>query len=402
MKTLVIMALIFTVLGTTFVSAYAQQPQLASYRETAHILVDEKIQNQTTAFITLASSSPVEMRVPSELNDKIKNTANVTSVVITNADKCILGIQDMGCVIIVINSPGLIQSYNITAIQTTAKQEGDTLIGDIGKTFALNVSPDSPTNSVYVNPKGELSNALGTSGVVSGNRTISVVYTMSRPDSSYLFDGLSAILIPKQIRDDGGFFNTAQKMAQDPNSTVTFVITPGQSASLYQLQVAKHIPIKNKVTSINPLTIFGVDKLEKSNYFSVGFFPLNSILEVTAISNDTIAITNHTGDLAPTTIKNGQKFPTDLTKPGWIIDPEAGSTVNAIYLFGTTSSITSDQTLLTLGSASASQDQLTQNQPTQINTTPTPTKSSKDYSIYALIGIIAAGGAAVYLFMKRR
>lgn len=397
MKSLFVLPLIFALLMTSFVTAYAQQPQLASYRETAHILVDEKIQNQTSASIVLASTSPVEMRVPTELSEKIKNTANVTSVSITNADKCILGIQDMGCVIVVINSPSLIETYNITTIQSTARQVGDSLIGDINKAFALNAE----FNNVYVNPKGELSSALGTSGVVSGNRTISVVYTMSRPDSSYLFDGLTSILIPKQIRDEGGFFNTAQKMAQNANSTVSFVITPGQDASLYQLQVLNHIPIKNKVTSINPLSIFGVDKLEKSNYFSVGFFPLNSILEVTAISNENIAITNHGGDLVPTTIKDGQKFPTDLTKSGWIIDPESGYNVNAVYLFGKTSSITSDQALLTLGSAPASQDQSTQNPTPQINNPPS-TNTSNDYSIYVLIGIVAAGGAAVYLFMRRR
>jgi hypothetical protein len=223
---------------------------------------------------------------------------------------------------------------------------------------------------------------------------------MSRPDSAYLFEGLSSILIPKQIRDEGGFFEAANKMAQDSNSTVTFAMTPGQSATLYQLQVSKHIPIKTKVTTIKPLELLGIDKLERSNYFSVGFFPLNSILEVMAISNDNIAVTNHGGDLAPTTIKNGQKFPVDLTKEGWIIDPEAGQKISAIYLFGKTTSITNDQSSLTLGSASA------QVQPTQNNTTVPvivpPVKSSNDYSIFVLIGIIAAGAVAVYIFMKRR
>lgn len=379
---------------TSFVSAYAQQPQLASYRETAHILVDEKVQNQTTAFITLASTSPVEMRVPSDLSEKIRNTANVTSIVVTNADKCILGIQDMGCVIIVINSPSLIETYNITKIQSDAQQIGNTLIGNVNKAFALNAE----FNNVYVNPRGDLSTALGTSGVVSGNRTISVVYTMSRPDSAYLFDGLTAILIPKQIRDDGGFFDVAKKISQDSNSTVTFVITPGHDASLYQLQVSKHFPIKNKITTIKPLELLGVDKLERSNYFSVGFFPLNSILDFTAISNDNIAVINHGGDLAPTTIKNGQKFPTDLTKPGWIFDPDSGQKISAVYLFGTTTSVTNDQSSLTLGSAS-SQGQSIQNNTT--TTTPIE-KSSNNYSIYALIGIVAVGGAAVYLFMRRR
>jgi hypothetical protein len=396
LKNLFTLSIIFALLLTSFVSAYAQQPQLASYRETAHILVDEKVQNKTTAFVTLASTSPVEMRVPADLSLKIQNTANVTSVVITNAENCIVGVQDQGCIIVNIISPALIETYNINTIQKNAQQVGDSLIDSINKAFATNAQ----FNSVYVNPKGDLSSALGTSGVVSGNRTISVIYTMSRPDSSYLFDGLTAILIPKQIRDDGGFFNAAQKMAQDSNSTVTFVITPGQGALLYQLQVSKQIPITTQVTTIKPLELFGVDKLERSTYFDVGFFPLNSILDVTAISNENIAVTNHGGDLAPTTIKDGQKFPSDLTKSGWIIDPEYGQKISAVYLFGKDTSVTSDQASLTLGNTLPTDNSSGQGNNT-ISIPPVP-KVSNDYSIYALIGIVAAGGAAVYLFMKRR
>lgn len=395
MKSLLALSIIFALLLTTFVSASAQQPQLASYRETAHILVDEKVQNKTTAFVTLASTSPVEMRVPADLSLKVQNTANVTSVVITNAENCIVGVQDQGCVLVNIVSPSLVETYDINKIQADAKQVGDSLIDSINKAFATNAQ----FNSVYVNPRGDLSSALGTSGAVSGNRTISVIYTMSRPDSSYLFDGLTAILIPKQIRDDGGFFNAAQKMAQDSNSTVTFVITPGQGTSLYQLQVSKQVPITGPVTTVKPLELFGVDKLQRSSYFDVGFFPLNSILDVTAISNDNISITNHGGDLAPSEIKDGQKFPTDLTKSGWIIDPDYGQKVSAVYLFGKDTSVTSNQAFLTLGNTIP-----TDNTPGQDNTTspqPVP-KTSNDYSIYVLIGIVAAGGAAVYLFMKRR
>ena len=395
MKSLLALSIIFALLLTTFVSASAQQPQLASYRETAHILVDEKVQNKTTAFVTLASTSPVEMRVPADLSLKVQNTANVTSVVITNAENCIVGVQDQGCVLVNIVSPSLVETYDINKIQADAKQVGDSLIDSINKAFATNAQ----FNSVYVNPRGDLSSALGTSGAVSGNRTISVIYTMSRPDSSYLFDGLTAILIPKQIRDDGGFFNAAQKMAQDSNSTVTFVITPGQGTSLYQLQVSKQVPITGPVTTVKPLELFGVDKLQRSSYFDVGFFPLNSILDVTAISNDNISITNHGGDLAPSTIKDGQKFPTDLTKSGWIIDPDYGQKVSAVYLFGKDTSVTNDQAFLTLGNTMP-----TDNTPGQGNSTSPPPvpKTSNDYSIYVLIGIVAAGGAAVYLFMKRR
>ncbi|MEO9278028.1 MAG: hypothetical protein ABI340_09660 [Nitrososphaera sp.] len=376
----------------TTVSAYAQQPQLASYRETAHILVDEMVQNQTTAFITLSSTSPVEMRVPTDLNEKIQGTANVTSVVITNANNCVLGVQDQDCVLVNIVSPALIETYNITDIQSSARKIGDSLIDNINKAFSLNAE----FNSVYVTPKAELNKVLGTSGVVSGNRTISVIYTMPSTQSSYLFDGLTAVLIPKQIRDDGGFYSVAQTMAQDANSTVTFAITPGQNASLYQLQVAKHFPIKNKITEIKPLQLFGVDKLDKSSYFNVGFFPLNSIFQVVVLSNENLVITGHGGTLAPTEIKNNQKVPTDLTKSGWVFDPESGHQIGAVYLFGTGTSVTDKDLYLTIGSASGSQ--IIEN---TTNTT-TPPKLSIDDSTYVIIGIIVAGGAAIYLFMRRR
>ncbi|MDE1770886.1 MAG: hypothetical protein KGI28_10115, partial [Thaumarchaeota archaeon] len=137
-------------------SAHAQQPQLATYRETAQVLVDEKIQNQTTAFITLSSTSPLEMRVPTTLDQKIANAANVTSVAITNANSCVLGVTDQICVVITIYSPSLIESYNITKIQTDSKAIGDTLIDDINKAFLL----DTSFNSAYVNPKGDLNKAL--------------------------------------------------------------------------------------------------------------------------------------------------------------------------------------------------------------------------------------------------
>lgn len=375
-------------------SVYAQQPQLATYHEIAQVLVDEKIQNQTTAFITLSTSSPLEMRVPTSLDQKINNAANVTSVAITNANRCVLGVVGQTCVVITIYSPSLIESYNIATIQNTSRTIGDSLIGDINNAFSLNAK----FWAIYVQPKGEFSNALGTSGVLVGNRTINVVYTTSQQKSSYLLDALSTVLLPKQIRDAGGFYDVATKMAQQPNSTVTFAITPTTSGrSIYQLQVSKQFPIKGQVTTVNPLDLYGVDRLDRSSYFNGGFFPLNSIFEISAISNNYLTITNHGGNLVPTTISNGQKIPSDISKSGWIFDPDSGQRVTGIYLFGTTTNATGDELTFTLGNVSAP---VVQNQNPQVPNTPSST--STDYSIFVIIGIVAAGAAAVYLFMKRK
>lgn len=373
---------------------YAQQPQLATYHEIAQVLVDEKIQNKTTAFITLSTVSPLEMRVPQSLDQKIINAANVTSVAITNADPCVLGVNGQTCVIITIYSPSLVESYNITKIQTNSKAIGDTLINDINKEFSLNAQ----FFEVYVQPKGEFSKALETSGVIVGNRTINVVYTTNQQKSSYLLDSLSTVLLPPEIRNAGGFYDVATKMSQQANSTVTFAITPTiNERLLFQLQVSNYIQNKGVVNKMNPLELFGVDSLPRSSYFNGGFFPLNSIFELSVISKNELTITDHGGDIVPTKLQNGQKIPTDLTKAGWIFDPDSGQRITGIYLFGTATNATSDQLSFSIGSSSV---QTNQNQTLSGSViSPSPVT---DYSIYVIIGIVTAGAAAVYIFMKRK
>lgn len=398
LKHLIIFSLVFAFLFFNVFSAYGQQPQLASFHEVAQVLVDQKFQNQTTAFIGFESTSPLEMHVPAELDQKIRNTTSVTSVTITNAQDCVLGVPKYdSCVMVTIDDPSLIESYNITKIQTQAKTIGDSLIGDINSAFHLN----SEFNNVYINPKGEYSNALGTSGAVSGNRTISIVYTMSSSKSNYLFDGFTSILLPTQIKDAGGFLDAAKKMAGDSNSSVTFAILPRGDVSIYQLQVSERFPIKNTVTTISPLDLFGVDKLDRSSYFNSGFFPLNSILQVTILSNQPQAIVDHGGSLVPTQERNGQKIPTDLTKTGWLFDPSSGNQITAVYLFGTDVSASKNDLTLTIQNGTNGIEN-----PSNSSSAPppviTPKPTNTDYSPYVLIGIIAAAGVAIYIFLRKR
>jgi len=397
LKYIIIFSLVFSILVFNVFSAYAQQPRLASFEEVGQVLIDQKFQNQTTAFIALESTSPLEMRVPAGLDQKIRSTANLTSVTITNAQNCVLGVPKYdSCVLVTIDDQSLIESYNITKIQTQSKAIGDSLIGDINSAFHLN----SEFNNIYINPKGEFSSALGTSGAVSGNRTISIVYTMSSSKSDYLFDSFTSILLPPQIKDAGGFLNVAKKMSSNSNSSVTFAIIPKTNLSIYQLQVSERFPIKSTITTISPLELFGVDKIERSNYFNAGFFPLNSILQVTVLSNQPQTITGHGGDLVPTQEKNGQTLPSDFTKTGWIFDPSSGNQITAIYLFGTTLSASKNDLTLTIENGTTGIENPAQ------PSTPTPTTPAKptnaDYTPYVIIGIVVAAGVAIYIFLRKR
>ena len=184
---------------------FAQQPRLSTFHEIAQVIVDQKILNQTTATITLASTSTGEMRVPLELDQKIHEMKNVVAVVITNEDRCVLGVTDSICVLINISNEGL---DKIEQMQAKGHEVGDSLINDVNKAFSL----DAKFSSVFIHSEDVINKELQTSGVVSGKGTISAVYTMSKSDSSYLYETFTTILLAQQIRDSGGFLEVAKKL----------------------------------------------------------------------------------------------------------------------------------------------------------------------------------------------
>ena len=70
-----------------------------------------------------------------------------------------------------------------------------------------------------------------------------------------------------------------------------------------------------------------------------------------------------------------------------------------MYLFGTSNTVTDSDLYLTIGNASGNIVTPSDN---TTGSTPESPKSSPDYSTYVIIGIVIAGGAAVYLFMRKR
>ncbi len=361
-------------------TVYAQQPKLATFHEIAQVIIDQKVQNQTTTSISVISTSNQEIRVPVELDKKIRGMNNVTAVVITNEDKCVLGVVDKACVLINISSKGF--AGGIKEAQSKGKEIGDGLISDINKAFNI----DTKFHSVFIHVDDKVNKELNTTGVISGRGTVSVVYTFSKSDSSFLYEGLSTLLIPNEIRNSGGFSDVAKKMANDTTSSVTFSIIPKPDTSLFQLQVSRNQKITDKITSINTLQFFGVEKLERSNYFNYDFFPLNSLVQVVVLSKEPMKITSHGGQAIPAVEKDGVKYPSDVTLNGWFFDPDSGNTIIGKYLFGKTNEVTSDNLKFNIGDLSSAM------QPKS----GIPT----DNSPYILVGIGIAAAVAILWYLK--
>lgn len=370
--------MIFLLCLSTY-TAYAQQPRLATFHEIAQVIIDQKFQNQTSTSISVLSTSTQEFRIPVELDQKIHDMQNVTAVVITNEDECVLGVVEESCVLINISREGF--TGGITEAQEKGKETGDALIEDINKAFNI----DAKFHSIFVHVEDKINKELETTGIISGRGTVSAVYTFSKYDTSFLYEGLSTLLISNEIRGSGGFLDVAKKIADDPTSSVTFSIIPETGTSLFQLKVSRDQEITDKITSIDTLEFFGVEKLERSDYFSFGFFPLNSLVQVVVLSKEPMKITGHASQVIPTVEKDGEKFPSDVTTNGWFFDPDSGDKIIGKYLFGKTVEATSNDLKFNIGDLSS-----------PIETTVIPA----DNSLYILIGIGIAAAVAIVWYLK--
>jgi hypothetical protein len=370
-----VFSLSVTFLPFNAVSAYAQQPRLATFHETAQVIVDQRFQNKISTSITVMSTSTQEIRIPVELDQKIRDTENVVAVVITNEDQCVLGVINQACVLINISREGF--EGGINEAQSNARKIGDSLIADINKAFDINTK----FHSVFIHFDDKINRELETSGIISGRGIVSAVYTMPKSDTSFLYEKLSAILLPKQIRDSGGFLDIAKKISNDSVSSVTFSIIPKGATSIFQFQVSRDYPIETKMTSISPLELFGTEKIERSNYFKAGFFPLNSLIQIVVLSNETMKVTSHSSDLIPTIEKDGEKYPSDLTKNGWLFDPDSGDQIVGKYLFGKTFEVNKNDLKLTISNSIQSGPPI-------------------DNSLYTLSGITIAAAVAIFFYLK--
>lgn len=325
-----IIILIFAamVIGGNSYFSYAQEPQLSTFQETAQLIIDPINSKNITASITLQSTNNQEIRIPLELNEKIHNTENILAVLITNEGQCVLGVVDSTCIMINISRDGI--EGGIFATQDTAREVGDSLILEINEVF----DTDATFHSAFIHTQDDVNLALDTSGAVSGRGTVSAVYTMPKENTFSMYEKISTILLSSEIREKGGFFEVAKKLSQNEDSTMTFSIIPNKEKLLYQLKVSlDRTDISSSITNIDTLEYFQTSELKRSEYFSDGFYPLNSLVQVAVFSEKPMQEVIVNSNQIPYSVMDGEKIPQDLTINGWIFDGN-DQKLYAKYLFG--------------------------------------------------------------------
>ena len=364
------------VIGISTNFAYSQEMGLATFQETAQVIVDRSISQNVTASITLQSTSIQEIRIPAELEQKLREDEMIKAVVVTNQEQCVLGVFDESCIMInVVRDP---DAKGIFEIQDAAKEVAIQYIDEINQVF----DTEAELHSVFVHSDDASNKALETSGIISGRGMISVVYTMSPEDTNAMYEKISAILIPKIIRDGDGFYEIGKNLSFEENSKMTFSIIPLDSKSLLQLKLSVDYPNEaSTISEFSPLDLLKTDKISRSEYFSSGFYPLNSIIQVVILSPEDEVISNIRGDIIPTQIIDNEKIPTDISKDGWIFDPQEGQRIQGKYIFGEETSISKDKLKFSIGNV----------EPVQ------PETSEESFVVVVIISIVAIAAALFYL-----
>jgi len=378
--------ILIVIIGFSFfglIDVHAQEVRLATFQETAQVFFDQLISQNVTASITLQSTSNQEIRIPSELEQKIRENGRIIVVILTNEEQCVLGVQDEACILINISRDE--SEKGIFAIQDAAKEIGNSIIDDVNRALDTNAK----FHSVYIHTAGETNRALETSGVVSGTGTVSVVYTMPKEDTSSMYEKISSILVYSKIRESGGFFDVAKKLSSEETAAMTFSILLKENSLLYQIKLSVDYPIsESNKDCINPLKFLKTNELKRSNSFrSSDFYPLNSILQVLILSSESTNVNEVNTNIVPSEIIGGEKIPTDLLVDGWFFDSESGNKIDGKYLFGEKFSVNKNELVFTLGSAQIDE------------CIPTETLDFDSSLLVVIIIVILSGGAAVF-YMK--
>ena len=335
------------VCGVFFIpETFAEAINYKPYQESMILLVDQ--QNQESHLtISLMSKSIEDFVISDQLNEKIKNTDGLLSISLTNKEECVIGVEDETCILISSSRMSIKNLEEYESVQEGAREIGKSLIDDLDELFLTSVN--AKFHSVFLHTGGAFL-AVGDYGM-GGTGIVSAVYTLPKQSTEYLLQILSASLLNKEIKSGEGFLDVAKKVSQNDNSIVTFTIIPEKNRMLYMLTTSLDIPIDQiDVYNLKPLDIINLDTVSSSEYFSDGFFPLNSVISVIVYPENDIEVKEINspliGDLTDIDmLKQGgwftYSFQVNATSTGE--QPNFRDKLDMKYFFGTAPSVSKQQ-----------------------------------------------------------
>ncbi|MBC8252206.1 MAG: hypothetical protein H8E89_11560 [Candidatus Nitrosopelagicus sp.] len=325
-KLLLTLGVIFSILVTIpFVDA--QLFEKATFQETATILYDQKFSNSVISSIGFETTNNEEIRFSNEVIQKIKDNEKIKAVIFTNAGECVIGVTtEEQCIMINFNYQQLKGDGGIRMVQDSAKEMGEKIINELNEALGMK----GKFHSTFIHTVDDANILLETSGVVSGRGSVSATYVMPKQSTDFLFADLAGKLLPKEIREGGGFYKISKKMAKNDNSIISISIIRNENSNLFMFKVADETKnTSENISKINVLENLGVESISRSDIFDGRNVPLNSVIQLLIIPKEQSKI----DAIATHAITDLTKLE-NISNKGWFFESPAGYKIDARFLFG--------------------------------------------------------------------
>jgi len=338
------------------------EPDQHSLKEFLQIIIDQR-ESKNRITVSMISTSQSDIKLPDEI-EAISSNPKIFSMEITNEFACAPTQIDKACVIIEVERDGL--GNNLAEIKKNAREITDKTVADGIIIF------DPEFYSLTIQPKAGLSEMeLKRLGI--GGEVVEVVYTVHLQSTSQLFTALSTLLLSDDIRTSGGFYNIAEKLAENYFSEFTIILTPLESHMLRELHIsllcsneirelincerlyntltpgAQEGSIDERITRgyVSPLDFIQVENISRSKIFSNEFLPLNSVIQVMILSDKDLQVKSVNSNV----IENLQSIG-DIQESGWFFVSKSGQIIDGRYIFGQESSVNKNDLAFSIGSYS--------------------------------------------------
>tara|TARA_B100000029_G_scaffold376823_1_gene371441 strand:+ start:706 stop:1926 length:1221 start_codon:yes stop_codon:yes gene_type:complete len=340
-KSLFVLGIIFGMMVITSVAS-AQLFEKATFQETATIIYDGKLSNSIITSIGFETTNNEEIRIPDELVEKINNNDEIRAVLFTNAGECVIGVTaEQQCIMINFDYQRLKGDGGIRQVQDSAREMSEEVIDDLMEIFGNNAE----FHSTFIHTVDDTNMLLETSGTVSGRGAVSATYVMPKQSTDFLFKDFAGKLIPKEIRDAGGFYAISKELANEDKSIISISVIKNGDTNLFMFKVAK----ENKdaiddISKIDPLSTLKIKEISRSDIFDERNVPLNSVIQLIVLTKEQSkidAITTHA--ITDLTTLEG------ISQKGWFFSNPAGDVIDAKFLFGQDKIVTHGELIMEIG-----------------------------------------------------
>ena len=341
-KQVFLLSVIFVILITVPIAS-GQVFEKATFQESATILYDQKFSNSIIASIGFETTSNEEIRFSDELIEKIISNEKIRAVVFTNAGECVIGVTaEEQCIMVNFDYLELKGDAGIRQVQDSARAMGNEMIDDLNETF----NTKTKFHSTFIHTVDDANILLETSGVISGRGAVSATFTMEKQSTDYLFADLAGSLIPKNIRDGGGFFDVAKTLAKNDDSIISIsMIRNDDGPNLFIFKITnERKDAAQDISKINLLNDLQVNEISRSNIFDKRNVPLNSVIQLVVIPIEQSKI-----DAISTHIITDLTKLENISKKGWFFSSPAGDIIDAKFLFGVDKIANADELRVEIG-----------------------------------------------------